>query len=327
MLREPERLPAYFAVLSAVALVAFAPSALADAQGNYGFSLEQVPGSSGVTFIINACPSVTNPDGSSGPKCPQSGYLTLTRGGAVIATSPTYTDLRPNGDMKLGLAPGGLHAGDRVDAYLNGVDSWWVTFSGAPTINISCGGYTITGRYDPQATLSVERLSHQPGSESDPQALTESGGSYTASFSDPVTAAQDFETYTTDGGDLSVAVYTGAECPNGGSGAPPLTTPPGEMKPTQPRVKITRQTISRKHHNAQFAFRSTGLSKATGFQCALIKQPKTKGKPGVKARKPHFTRCRSTKTYKHLKNGKYTFEVRALAGLVSGSAVKRTFVV
>lgn len=65
-----------------------------------------------------------------------------------------------------------------------------------------------------------------------------------------------------------------------------------------PNTKITRATISSTKRQATFAFKALGTAK--GFQCEL--------KHGQKAA---FKSCRSPKTYRHLKPGKYTFEVRA----------------
>ena len=96
------------------------------------------------------------------------------------------------------------------------------------------------------------------------------------------------------------------------------------VKPSNLRVKLN-STINRKLRRAKFTFKSTGSTKATGFQCALVKQPKKKRSTARKAPKPHFTRCRSAKSYKHLTKGKYTFEVRPLAGSRIGTVVKRTF--
>ena len=61
-----------------------------------------------------------------------------------------------------------------------------------------------------------------------------------------------------------------------------------------------------------FSFEAIGT--ATGFQCALVRTPKAS-----------FSACRSPKTYKHLKPGKYTFEVRAfnVAGADPTPANKR----
>jgi hypothetical protein len=81
--------------------------------------------------------------------------------------------------------------------------------------------------------------------------------------------------------------------------------------------KITKAEIDRKHHTARFKFKAAG---ASGYQCALVRPAHRK-----KHRKPHFTRCQSPKTYKHLKKGKYTFEVRALAHGHAGPATRRRF--
>jgi hypothetical protein len=68
-----------------------------------------------------------------------------------------------------------------------------------------------------------------------------------------------------------------------------------------PSTKITKAKIDSKGRKARFKFRAIGGS--TGFQCALAKGH----------RKPRFKKCGSPKTYGHLKDGKYTFAVRALS--------------
>ena len=85
-----------------------------------------------------------------------------------------------------------------------------------------------------------------------------------------------------------------------------------------PGTKITKAKISSKHHQATFSFKA--IDAATGFQCALVTKPKAHHKKP----KPTFKACRSPKTYRHLKPGKYAFEVRAFnaAGADSTSAKK-----
>jgi hypothetical protein len=57
-----------------------------------------------------------------------------------------------------------------------------------------------------------------------------------------------------------------------------------------------------------------GDRQVTGFQCALVK--------------PSFSACRSPKTYKHLKPGKYTFEVRAFnAAGADPTPAKKSFTI
>jgi hypothetical protein len=68
----------------------------------------------------------------------------------------------------------------------------------------------------------------------------------------------------------------------------------------RPDTKISKAKVNSARRKAKFRFRAIGSS--TGFQCALAKGH----------RKPKFKQCSSPKTYKHLKKGRYTFEVRAL---------------
>jgi hypothetical protein len=87
------------------------------------------------------------------------------------------------------------------------------------------------------------------------------------------------------------------------SGAPPSGSPPSL---TPPETTITKAAINKKKRHASFTF--TALGTATGFQCELVK-PKKKHHKKPKA---SFTSCSSPKAYKHLKPGRYTFEVRAI---------------
>jgi hypothetical protein len=80
-----------------------------------------------------------------------------------------------------------------------------------------------------------------------------------------------------------------------------------------PDTKITKATISSSKHAATFKFKAVGTAK--GFQCEL--------KHGKKA---SFKSCHSPKTYKHLKPGKYTFEVRAVgSGGPDKTPAKKSF--
>jgi hypothetical protein len=72
-------------------------------------------------------------------------------------------------------------------------------------------------------------------------------------------------------------------------------------------AKILKAKTNKKKHEATFRFRASGT--VTGFDCALV-PPTKKGKHHKKT-KVNFSACRSPKTYKHLKHGKYTFEVKA----------------
>ncbi len=87
---------------------------------------------------------------------------------------------------------------------------------------------------------------------------------------------------------------------------------------TPPATTLTKAKISSKHHTAKFSFNASAV--ASGFQCALIKHKKHHKKP-----KPSFSSCHSPKSYKHLKPGKYTFEVRALSATGPGTPASKNF--
>lgn len=77
--------------------------------------------------------------------------------------------------------------------------------------------------------------------------------------------------------------------------------PPRPKKPPPPNTKITKARIGK--GKATFRFHATGA--ASGFRCALVRR-------GHGTRHPHFKRCFSPKTYRHLKPGRYLFSVRAV---------------
>jgi hypothetical protein len=68
---------------------------------------------------------------------------------------------------------------------------------------------------------------------------------------------------------------------------------------------ISKKKIVKKKHKAKFEFSASGH--VTGFECALGRSKKGKKNP-----KLSFSSCSSPKLYKHLRTGKYTFQVRAL---------------
>jgi hypothetical protein len=81
-----------------------------------------------------------------------------------------------------------------------------------------------------------------------------------------------------------------------------------------PNTKISKASISSKKRQASFKFTAIGTAK--GFQCELKRAHK----------KAAFKSCHSPKTYKHLKPGKYTFEVRAVgSGGPDPSPAKKSF--
>ena len=89
---------------------------------------------------------------------------------------------------------------------------------------------------------------------------------------------------------------------------------PRDSRPDPPDSRITKSTISQKRKKATFNFKSVGT--ATGFQCQLA----------GKGQRAGFRGCKSPTTYKHLKPGKYTFQVRAVGpGGKDSSPAKERF--
>ena len=83
-----------------------------------------------------------------------------------------------------------------------------------------------------------------------------------------------------------------------------------------PITKIVKATIRPSKHEASFKFTSLGVAKS--FQCGLGKAHK----------KAAFKTCHSRKTYKNLKSGKYTFEVRAIgSGRPDPTPAKKSFTI
>jgi Bacterial Ig-like domain (group 3) len=119
-------------------------------------------------------------------------------------------------------------------------------------------------------------------------------------------------TYGVNGTHSITATYSG-NANFSGSSSSTLTQVVGSAGPT---TSITKSTIRPKTKSATFKFTAAG---ATGFQCALIKKGKNHKS------KPHFSSCASPKRYKHLKHGKYTFEVRAVTAAGSGPIAKKSF--
>jgi hypothetical protein len=82
---------------------------------------------------------------------------------------------------------------------------------------------------------------------------------------------------------------------------------------------ITAARVSSAHHRASFTFSATGASR---FECALVKQPA--GTPKTKP-KPNYRSCISTKTYRHLRRGRYMSYVRAMVVGRPGPAATKGF--
>ena len=84
-----------------------------------------------------------------------------------------------------------------------------------------------------------------------------------------------------------------------------------------PDTTIDRSTIKARKGRATFSFSASGGTAPVGFECSRVKK-------GAEAK---FTSCGSPKSYRNLKKGTYTFEVRAVdaAGRVDESPASKTF--
>ncbi len=134
-----------------------------------------------------------------------------------------------------------------------------------------------------------------------------------------------------DAGDPAIPAVTderGAPRPDPGEsvcdiGAYEFQDPSTPMLKPPHGTAITSAKIKKHKHTAAFTFSASGT--VTGFQCALVKPKKKKHGKHHKKPKLVFGSCTSPKTYKHLKHGKYTFEVRAVnsAGVDPNPAIRK----
>jgi alpha-tubulin suppressor-like RCC1 family protein len=74
---------------------------------------------------------------------------------------------------------------------------------------------------------------------------------------------------------------------------------------------ITKAKIVGRKKLATFSFSAPGA--ITGYECMLVARTRPKGAAkSAKRRKPRFSGCSSPRRYRHLKPGRYVFQVRAL---------------
>ncbi len=104
----------------------------------------------------------------------------------------------------------------------------------------------------------------------------------------------------------------------------PITTPVATPTPAPSTivVNLLKVLLKKVHGGVKFTFSAT--SGATGYQCALVRLPTGKHHH---APKPHYSSCSATKTFKHLKHGKYELFVKAVGPSGLSSALTKTFTV
>jgi CSLREA domain-containing protein len=161
------------------------------------------------------------------------------------------------------------------------------------------------------------------------KAVADSAGNWTAAFGEkvPVGTLIAATQTSSDGGTSKVSAPVSATAdPSGGGGSgesggsssqPPETNnPPGSTPPakTAPDTKITKKPKkSSKATTATFKFKAVPAA-GVSFECKLDRAK--------------WAKCKSPKTYKKLKPGKHTFQVRAVAaGLKDPTPAKFSFTV
>jgi hypothetical protein len=145
---------------------------------------------------------------------------------------------------------------------------------------------------------------------SEPKPLAKAADTFVATASDPdpgdvVSLSWAFDDGATAGGASVVhafvtpGAHTAKVTATDSSGLSATATVTVDV-PGKPNTKIKKAKIVAGKDEAIFHFKAEGV--ASGFQCELRRSHS--------GSKPKFRTCRSPKTYKHLKPGRYTFEVR-----------------
>jgi hypothetical protein len=103
----------------------------------------------------------------------------------------------------------------------------------------------------------------------------------------------------------------------------PITLPPHILTGTIPQTVIVSLKVAKKT-KATVVFKADGGT-AKAFQCALVKLPAPKRNHPASTPHPHYAKCESPTTYKHLKAAKYEFFVRTegASGSFSSAASKK----
>ena len=134
------------------------------------------------------------------------------------------------------------------------------------------------------------------------------------------------QTYELSSGDVNSTIRVTETAANAaGNGAPAVSAPTATITASaghaRPTAKVLTARINSHKRTATFHLGSSG--KATGFRCALVREPTRKG---AKAPKIRYAKCGRVKTYRHLKPGHFKFYVLAVgAGGTSKKPATYTF--
>ncbi len=172
--------------------------------------------------------------------------------------------------------------------------------SGSPIV-------TSAGATDGSGIVWLTRCAHPfkcEGSTLDAYSAVPVNGSPHLLWSGQIGIAAKFARPDANGGRIYVGTFDGHLLGFGPTAQERLLEP--VPPPSPPDTKITGAKIRKGKGTARFRFAALGGS--SGFQCKLVRPKKKHGK------RPHarFSKCASPKTYKHLKPGRYEFEVRAV---------------
>ena len=241
-----------------------------------------------------------------------------TPGNAVARTGFTGSNTRIVGDTVDGSTPGeaSLDAATRnaLQAPFSGVieaDADNDVF-GDETQD-QCPGVAGANNGCPNRTLTVTRAGAGTGSVTSGDSQINCGTACTHSY---VSGTSVVLTAKAAAGSAFKG-WSGGGCTGTGTCTVSLTqdqTVTARFAPAPPSTSITQVVINQGAKRAAFRFRARG--KSTGFQCALAK----------KGRKLRFRTCKSPKSYRNLRSGRYTFAVRAVGpGGRDATPAKRRF--
>jgi hypothetical protein len=251
----------------------------------------------------------------------------------LSAYQPTGLAVAPAGDSVNGVNISGNVFTDNLDGTVTRINT---TDGNAVSVVASGGGPGIAAFFDSQGhldvaqpdsyvrlfgtqyTLTVTRSGSGTGTVTSAPAGIDCGGSCATLFD----AGSSVTLSAAAAAGSKFTGWTGCDTTSGTRCTVTISADrdvAASFKLLPPGTKITKAKISSKHHQAKLSFKAIGT--ATGFQCALVEKPK---KHHTKP-KPHFKSCRSPKTYKHLKPGKYTFEVKALSRAGTGKVASKSF--
>lgn len=211
-----------------------APSALGDTEITppaYSIAWNPVGQNQDVSFELESCGDAD---------CPEAGYLTVSRNGAVIATSDTTTWEQGNEGLYGGIAqvPGGHQEGDVASLYVDGSEVGTATYSAEPTVTSgACGSTTVTGTTGPYTHIVATMTTGTIDGGNDAPA-TVSGGTYSASLPAPLdpnngVTIQGWVLTTGPSGD-DIYVFSNLDVYNPCTDQTDPQSPPPDTPPTTP---------------------------------------------------------------------------------------------